>query len=418
MRIQIHFLLLVAILTSTVSDAANVANSAKGTNQYKWVGSWAASQQLVEPRNQLSGDDVSDSTIRQVVRLSVGGKRVRIVFSNVFGTMPLKIDAVQVAESESTASSRIKVGTSYAVNFAGSKEVTIPSGADYISDPVELPVSALTSLTISFHVADTIQQQTGHPGSRATSYVIKGNHVADVELNEARKIDHWYQVAAVHVETELNGRAVVTLGDSITDGHGAVTNANNRWPDLLAERLQATSKTKSVSVLNHGIGGNRLLQDGLGPNALSRFDRDVIAQPGVKWVIVLEGINDLGTLTRDYSVAAEKHAVLVKQMIAAYEQMIDRAHEHDIKVIGCTILPDGTSGYYHPDSMNEADRQAVNAWIRTSGRFDYVVDLDSVMRDPNHQERLLPSYDSGDGLHPSPAGFKVMADAFPLPLFE
>lgn len=417
MRKTIHLVLLAATVASFIISAATTASPTKSP-QLRWVGSWASSQQLVEPKNQLSGDDVTDATIRQLIRLSAGGKRLRVVFSNAFGSMPLKIDAAQVAESDTTTSSRIKVDTSRSISFAGSAEVLIPAGAEFVSDPIDMAVPALASLTISFHVPDTIQQQTGHPGSRSTSYVSKGNHVGDIELMDARKIDHWYQVAAVHVETDVTARAVVTLGDSITDGRGATTNANNRWPDLLAERLQASPKTKTVSVLNHGIGGNRLLQDGLGPNALSRFDHDVIAQPGVKWVIILEGINDLGTLTRDFSVSTDKHTTLVKQMIAVYEQMIGRAHDHGIKVIGCTILPDGASAYYHPDSMNEADRQAVNSWIRTSGRFDYVVDFDKALRDPDHAERLLPGYDSGDGLHPSPAGFKVMAEAIPLALFE
>ncbi len=190
------------------------------------------------------------------------------------------------------------------------------------------------------------------------------------------------------------------------------------WPDLLAERLQSSSNTRNVAVLNHGIGGNRLLLDGLGPNALARVDRDVIAQAGVKWLIVLEGINDLGTLTRDTPVTADKHTALVKNMIAAYEQIITRAHEHDIKVIGATILPDGSSPYYHPDAVNEADRNAVNEWIRAPGHFDAVADLDHVTRDPEHPDRILPAYDSGDGLHPSPAGYRAMASAFPLSWFE
>jgi len=366
----------------------------------------------------LSGDEVSDSTIRQVIRLSIGGKRIRIVFSNAFGNAPMKIDAAHVAISDDVASSRIKAVTDHAITFSGSNEVIIPSGADYVSDPVDLPAPPLTSLTISFHVPDTIQQQTGHPGSRATSYIARGNKVADIELSDAKKIEHWYQLAAVHVETVNNAAAIVTLGDSITDGHGATTNGNNRWPDLLAERLQASPKTRDIAVLNHGIGGNRLLQDGLGPNALARFDRDVAAQPGVQWLIVLEGINDLGTLTREAPVSTARHAELVKRMIAAYEQIVMRAHMHGIKVIGATILPDGASSYYHPDALNEADRTAVNDWIRAAGHFDAMIDLDRAVRDPDHPERMLPALDSGDGLHPSPAGFRVMADAFPLVLFE
>jgi len=416
MRIRIITTGLLLLTSLAVMAAAKVPVSHEPTS--KWVGSWATSQQLPEPRNMLSGDDVSDSTLRQVVRLSAGGKRIRIVFSNAFGTAPMRIDAARVAVSENVASSRIKANTDHVITFFGGNDVTIPAGADYVSDAVEFPVAALTSLTISFHVPDTVQQQTGHPGSRATSYIARGNRVADAELADAKKIEHWYQLAAVQIETDLNASAIVTLGDSITDGHGATTNGNDRWPDLLAARLQSSSKTQHVSVLNHGIGGNRLLLDGLGPNALARFDRDVIAQPGVKWVIVLEGINDLGTLTREAPMSADKHAALVKSMIAAYQQIVIRAHAHGIKVIGATILPDGGSSYYHPDAANEADRNAVNEWIRTPGNVDAVVDLDLVTRDPQHPARLLPAYDSGDGLHPSPVGFKAMAEAFPLVWFE
>ncbi len=383
-----------------------------------WVGSWATSQQLPEPRNLLSGDDVSDATLRQLVRLSIGGKRIRIVFSNAFGNAPMRIDAAHVALSASTTTSQIKAGSDHVITFSGSNEVIIPAGANYTSDPVEMMVAPLTSLTISFHVPETIQQQTGHPGSRATSYIAKGNKVAVEELSDAKKIEHWYQLAAVEVETYANARAIVIIGDSITDGHGATTDGNDRWPDALAERLQADPKTRSVAVLNHGIGGNRLLQDGLGPNALARFDRDVLAQAGVHWLIVLEGINDLGTLTRDGLVSADKHTALTKRMIAAYEQMIDRAHAHGIKVIGATILPDASSGYYHPDADNEVDRNVVNEWIRASGHFDAVIDFDKVTRDPAHPDRLLPAYDSGDGLHPSPTGYRAMASALPLSLFE
>jgi len=383
-----------------------------------WVGSWATSQQLPEPRNMLSGDDVSDSTLRQLLRLSIGGKRIRVVFSNAFGNAPMRIDAAHVALSDSTATSRIKLDTDHAITFSGSNEVIIPAGAEYVSDPVDLSVAALTSLTISLHVPETIQQQTGHPGSRATSYIVKGNKVAAEELSDAKKIDHWYQISAVQVETNALASSIVVLGDSITDGHGATTNGNDRWPDALAERLQASPKTRNIGILNHGLGGNRLLQDGLGPNALARVDRDVLAQSGVKWLIVLEGINDLGTLTRDAPVSSEKHAQLVRRMIAAYEQIVMRAHAHGIKVIGATILPDGASTYYHPDVANEADRNAVNDWIRTPGHFDVVVDLDKITRDPAHPENILPAYDSGDGLHPSPAGFRVMAEAFPLSAFE
>jgi lysophospholipase L1-like esterase len=210
---------------------------------------------------------------------------------------------------------------------------------------------------------------------------------------------------------------VVVLGDSITDGHGSTTNGNDRWTDVLAERLQGSATTRDIGVLNEGIGGNHLLTDGLGPNALARFDRDVLAQTGVHWLIVFEGVNDLGDLTRKGEVPAAEHTLLVQRMLGAYQQIITRAHAHGVRVIGATITPYMGSDYYHPSPTNEADRQTVNAWIRAPGHFDAVLDFDKVMRDPHQPDRLRPAYDCGDHLHPSPAGHRAMGEAVPLSLF-
>jgi lysophospholipase L1-like esterase len=286
-----------------------------------------------------------------------------------------------------------------------------------LSDPISFQAAPLSDLAITIHLDQPPDEQTGHPGSRATSYLVHGDQVSAPDLANPQKVDHWYFISGVDVPAASNASAIVVLGDSITDGHGATTNANNRWPDVLAKRLQANAATRQVAVLNHGIGGNRLLLDGLGPNALARFDHDVIAQPGVRYLIILEGINDIGTLTRDHDAPPADHEALVRHMISAYEQMIARAHTHGIKVIGTTILPFANSGYYHPAAPTEADRQAVNKWIRSPEHFDAVVDFDQVTRDPQHPDRMLPAYDSGDGLHPSPAGFVAMAEAVPLSLF-
>src|SRR5260370_4468380 len=213
--------------------------------------------------------------------------------------------------------------------------------------------------------------------------------VSAARLADATMVDHWYQISGVDVVGPEKAVAVVTLGDSITDGHGATTNGNDRWPDVLAARMQADKSTRTTGVLNEGIGGNRLLLDGLGPNALARFDRDVLAQTAVRAVIVLEGVNDLGTLTRDHDVSAEEHAALVSRIEAADSQMIERGHAHGIRVIGATILPYGGSGYYHPGPENEADRQAINRWIREPRHFDSVVAFDQVTRDPQQPDRLL-----------------------------
>ena len=391
--------------------------SQTGYAQAHWVGSWAASQQLPEPRNSLSTDDLRDATLRQIVHLSIGGPQIRVHLSNRFGVAPLRFTDVHIARPVSTASPKLVDGTDKAVTFTGLPEVTVPAGADYVSDPIQYPVAPLSDLAISLHIDSPPAQQTGHPGARATSYLVHGNAVSTLDLSNPKTFEHWYFIAGVDVATTPDASALVTLGDSITDGHGATTNGNDRWPDLLAKRLQANADTKTLAVLNHGIGGNRLLLDSLGPNAMARFDHDVLAQNGVRYLLVLEGVNDLGMMTRDGEVSRAEHEAEVHRIISAYEQMVTRARAHGISVFGATVMPFVGSAYYHPGPNTEADRQTINEWIRTPGHFDAVLDFDQVTRDPQHPDQLLPAYDSGDHLHPSPAGYAAMADAVPLTLF-
>lgn len=383
----------------------------------RWVGSWASSQQIPEPRNALPPQALRDATLRQIVHLTTGGKELRVRLSNAFGTGPLTVLAAHVARPVSKETGSIDAASDRALTFGGGASVTIPAGADYISDLLAFDVPALSDLAITIYLEVPPQQQTSHPGSRETSFLVHGDHVADATLTGATTVDHWFFISGVDVQEGAAGKAIVALGDSITDGHATADNSDTRWPDDLARRLQSRPATRDLSVLNVGTGGNRLLLDGLGPNALARFDRDVLGQTGARYLIVLEGINDLGTATRLAPITAAQHTLLVHQMIGAYEQIILRAHEHGITVIGGTITPDGGSDYYHPSAASEADRQAVNAWIREPGHFDAVVDFDRVVRDPRHPDRLLPAYDSGDHLHPSPAGYRAMAAAVPLTLF-
>ncbi|HKV26611.1 MAG TPA: SGNH/GDSL hydrolase family protein [Candidatus Acidoferrum sp.] len=383
----------------------------------RWVGSWASSQQLVEPNNSLSQEDLRDATLRQIVHLSLGGNEVRLWLSNRFGTAPLHFTAVHIARAVAANSDKIVANSDKAVLFSGAADVTIPPHADYLSDPVAFSVAPLTDVAVTLHLDVPPAEETGHPGSRATSYVVHGDMISAAELPSPEKVDHWYFLAGIDVAAAQDARAIVIFGDSITDGHGATTNGNDRWTDVLAKRLQASSGMRKVAVLNHGIGGNHLLTDGLGPNALSRFDHDVIAQAGARYLIVLEGINDVGMLSLKGEVVSAEHAALVNRIIAAYEQIVARAHTHGIKVIGGTILPFVGSNYYHPGPANEADRQVINAWIRAPGHFDAVIDFDKITRDPEHSERLLPAYDFGDHLHPSPAGYAAMAQGIPLALF-
>lgn len=382
-----------------------------------WVASWGASQQIPEPQNALAVDDLSDATVRQIFHLSAGGPAVRVHISNAFGTDALRVTSAHIARPLSPSSPAIDPASDRPLTFDGSGEAVIPPGAELVSDPVNYAVAPLSDLVVTFHLQAPPARETGHPGSRATSYYVHGDLVGAPTLTDAKHVDHWYQVSEIDVQAAPGAAAVVALGDSTTDGHGATTNGNDRWTDSLAARLQGSPATRDIGVSNQGIGGNHLLTDGLGPNALARFDRDVLAPAGVQWVIVYEGVNDLGGLSREGEVPAAQHAALVQRILSAYQQIITRAHAHGLRVIGATITPFVGSEYYHPGPPSEADRQAVNQWIRTGGKFDAVVDFDSVVRDPQHPDQYLPAYDCGDHLHPSPAGYRAMGDAIPLALF-
>jgi lysophospholipase L1-like esterase len=392
--------------------------SARAAAQTHWIGSWATSPQLAEGQNAIAPEDLRDATMRQVVHLSIGGEQLRVHLSNRYGTAPLHFAAVHIARPVLPVSGGIVATTDKALTFASRPDVIVPAGADCASDPVAFSAAPLSDLAISLHIDAPPVSQTGHPGSRATSYILHGSKVTAADLPDAKKLEHWYFLAGVDVNAPPQAAAIVTLGDSITDGHGATTDGNDRWPDFLAKRLQSDSGKKQFGVLNQGIGGNRVLLDGIGSNALARLDHDVLAQAGVRYVIALEGVNDIGMLARTSEVPAAEHDAIVRNIIAAYEEILTRAHTHGIQVIGATILPFADSAFYHPSPATEADRQAINAWIRGAGHFDAFVDFDRVTRDPQRPDHLLPAFDSGDHLHPSPAGFAAMADAVPLSLFD
>jgi lysophospholipase L1-like esterase len=391
--------------------------SAQKQSTTHWVGSWASSQQTPEPANALPAEDLRLAILRQIVHLSIGGDQIRIHVSNVFGTQPLHLASVHVAKPISTAAPVIDTTTDRQLTFNNTIDVTIPAGAEYLSDPIAFHAAPLSDLAITIQFDEPPTGETSHPGSRSTSYLASSASPAARDLPDAKHIDHWFQLSGVDVAETPPSSAIVTLGDSITDGHGATTNGNDRWTDILAARLQASPTSRSIAVLNQGIGGNHLLTDGLGPNALARFDRDVLAQPGVKFVIVLEGVNDLGGATRTQEISQAEHDALVARILSSYTQMIERAHAHGLHIYGATITPYTGSDYYHPGPMSEADRKQINTWIRSPGHFDACVDFDKAIADPADPKRLLPAYDSGDHLHPSPAGYKAMANAVPLALF-
>lgn len=398
------FLLALAFL-SPPSLGAPSANNKKSKH---WVGTWASSPQLADSTEQHVPGFV-DCTLRQIIHVSVGGAKIRVRLSNAFGKTALTIASVHVAKA--AANGAIQPASDTPLTFDEQSSVTIPSGALVYSDPVNFDLASLSDLAVTIYVKNPPDGITAHNGSRTTSYFTSGEAVSATILPSVQSVDHWYFLNGVDVESGEASAAVAVLGDSITDGRNSTTNGNGRWPDDLARRLQANKHTRGVGVLNQGIGGNRLLRDGLGTNAQARFDRDILAQTGVRWLVVLEGVNDIGTCKAGCDMES-----LAKEIIGAYQQIITRAHSKNIRVYGATITAFGGSSYATPQA--EQARQTVDNWIRTGGRFDAVIDFDAVTRDPNDPSRLSQQSDSGDHLHPADAGYKAMGDSIDLKLFR
>ena len=354
----------------------------------------------------------ADTTLREIVHVSIGGPQVRVIFTNEFGTDPLTIAAAHVAISQ--GGSAINLVSAAGLTFGGHTSVVIPPGALVVSDPATVKVPAASDLAISlFLPAQTITHLSQHGSANQTSYTAPGNVVGAQALDSPTEIRSWPFVKGVDVKVPAQDAAIVAFGDSITDGAYAALNANARWPDELARRLLADKRTAGLGVLNEGIGGNRILHDNTGPSALARFDRDVIAQSGVKYVIILEAINDIGhayTTLRPYDVVSSD------DLIAGYVQMAERAHTHGIKVYIATLTPYVGAGYASP--AGEQVRQALNQWIRTTNQIDGFIDFDKATQDPANPAMYLPAFDHGDHLHPSDPGYKAMGDAIDLKLFQ
>jgi lysophospholipase L1-like esterase len=375
----------------------------------QWLGTWAAS-----PEGQASVKAVSTgTTYREIVHTSTGGAGVRVVVTNEFGHEPLTIGAARIASSRGGAT--IETSTSKVLRFGGQDSVTLPAGTMAVSDAVAMELPALTDVAVSLFVpAQRISQFTVHSYALQTNYVSAGNVIDASTQTAAKEVSSWYFLKAIEVEEEDVARgAIVALGDSITDGAASAPNANGRWPNVLAARIQADKTLSGLSVLNAGINGNRLLHNGYGESALMRLDRDVLTQAGVKYLIVLEGINDIGHIVTPTSSDPAKTA---PSIIRALQQIAVRAHTHGIKVIGATITPYESCKYSSPEG--EKMRQAVNDWIRTTKDLDSFVDFEKIVRNPAHPTRLLPAYDSGDHLHPNAAGLRAMGSGIDLGLFK
>ncbi len=403
------FTLTATILAFAIYPITASASEKEFTTVHKWVGTWSTAPQLVETNNNPPAPGLSNNTLRQIVHVSIGGDTLRIRFSNEFSTQPVTMNSVHIAVSK--GGGVIDTTTDTHIYFGGKSSVTMSTDSAVWSDPFAFALGPLTDLAITIYFGSTSPDVTGHPGSRTTSYLLTGDQVARTDFSGAITTEHWYVINTVDVMAADSTYAVAILGNSITDGRGSGTNKQDRWPDELSRRLQANTATRGVAVLNEGIGGNCVLGECLGPSALSRFNRDVLQQDGVKWLIILEGINDIGG---SYGGAAS--ATVAKNLVAAYQQMIDLAHARGILVYGGTLTP--FAGSFYDSKDHQSAWQTVNDWIRHSGRFDEVIDFDEALCDPKDTLRLLPTCDSGDHLHPSEAGHHAMAEAVGLSLFS
>ncbi|NVM74345.1 lysophospholipase L1-like esterase [Duganella sp. SG902] len=381
-----------------------------------WVASWGAAQQIPEPANQLAAEHWRDGSIRQIVHLTLGGKQFRVRVSNAYGTAPLVLEAASVALAQAPGQTGVNAPTLRPLTFDGRTSVMIPAGTEYYSDTVSMELKPAADLAVSLYFKEAPAQQTGHAGARTTTFLAKGNRVNDASWDDAgdglTKITRWYALSDVEVQAPRGVGALVAIGDSITDGYGVPPDTNTRWPDVLAARLRNEKLT--LGVVNAGIGGGRMLRDGLGPNLAARFDRDVLARAGVTHALVLIGVNDMGSQHRNTPDTPADRQRLLADLKLAHRQLAERARSHGVCLIGATVTPYVGSDYYHPEPENEADRQDLNNWIRTSGVFDAVADFDAALRDPARPDRLKPVYDSGDHLHPSLAGYRALAETVPL----
>jgi lysophospholipase L1-like esterase len=399
---------LAALIASCLPVGAQIS---RARSPETWVGAWAASPLAGDPWHTTP--TLVDSTLREIVHTSLAGKALRVRFTNEFGTEPLRIDAASVALS--TGASSIDAASLHALTFSGSPSFVIPPGAFVLSDPVDLATPVFADLAISFYLpVQQISDVSVHPSAQQDNYIQRGNAVSAASFDAPVVVPSWYFVKGVDVEPAYpHAAAVVAYGDSITDGAYATENANHRWPDDLAVRLHNNPDTVNLSVLDEGIGGNCVLITCVGPNALARFDRDVLASAGVKYVIVLESINDIGRL---HEPNQPGYNLTAQDLEEGLMQLIARAHEHGIKVFGATLTPYQGAGYY--TDKGEEIREAVNAWILSGGAFDGVIDFDKATRDRANPKTFAAKDDSGDHLHPGDAGYVDMANSIDLSLFH
>jgi lysophospholipase L1-like esterase len=400
-------LLVVASAPLLIAFAAS--SHAQSTPSSQWVGTWVTSPYLAD--GGFAARPLTGTTLREIAHISIGGPQVRVRFTNEYGTDPLTISDAHVAIS--AGGGAIQPGSDHVLTFGGVASFTIPPGAAIYSDPAPLTVAALSDVAVSFYLPPQfMRSETFHNFADQDNFLATGDVAGSETLPQSTTTVSWYFFDGIDVPAAPGSRAIVTLGDSITDGAHSTKNANLRWPDVLAARLNQDPNLKGVSVLNEGIGGNRVLNEMTGPSALSRLDRDVLSQNGVRYVIVLESINDIGHMAHP---TAPNDLITAAQLEFGLKQIADAAHQHGIKAIGATLTP--YVGANYASDAGEQIREAVNDWIRSSGTFDGVVDFDKITQDPQNPTHFNPAFDSGDHLHPGDAGYKAMGGGIDLSLF-
>lgn len=386
-----------ALLASTALLAAPAARAANDA----WLPVWVSAQQIVEPRNLPPPPGFAGRALRQELSVSLACEALRVTVDNTFGDGSLTLSGAWIAPS--FGKGQIDPARALPLRFDGSDKLVVAAGERAVSDPVPFVVASSDRVSVTLLVDTAPTQITGHPGARTSTYLFSRDAALDASPpTDAARVERWYFLSAVATPVAPGSVAVVVLGDSIADGRDSTTDGHNRWPDQLARRL-AAAKRSDVAVLNQGIGGNAVLRGGLGPTALSRLDRDVLAIPGARWLILHEGVNDLGA------------GATAEALIAGQREIVRRARERGLRVFGATILPFAGSSYDKP--AHETERQAFNRWVREGGEFDGVIDFDAALRDPENPARLAPVADGGDHLHPGPEGYRRMAEAVDLALF-
>ena len=394
-------------IASSILALLAIATFTQCTTQKHWVGTWGTAGQLVEPHNNPPAPGLGGNTIRQIVQVSIGGEEVRLQLTNEFSKEPTEIIAIELAHATTSGSSSdIDEGTTVSLTFGGQSGITMQPGEIVTSDPVKFAMGDRQNVAITIHYGKASSTSvSGHPGSRTTSYIASGN---TTDFTNAVRTDHWYNIKGIDVLAPMEAGAIAILGNSITDGRGSTTNQQDRWPDVLSRRLLANKPTSQVAVLNMGIGGNCMLGGGLGPTGRQRYQRDLINQAGVKWIILFEAVNDLG-YARDGVQSAN-------MIIDVYKQIIQEAHDKGIYVYGATITPFKNNGYYTED--HEKGRQHLNNWMRTTDLLDGVIELEHAVRDPQDPASMHKDYlFENDYLHPNAKGYEAMGGIVDLELF-